>query len=135
MSNHFHVVLHINKNTLDLLSDLEIVGRWHQLYQGNLLSQKSQRGEPIQEAEWFMLNQDITKWRSRLMSISWFMRRLNETIARLANDEDQCTGYLSLSVESSKAGLITWALTSLAVLLAVTRLKRLSDLTKSPSLK
>ncbi|MDF1764225.1 MAG: transposase [Oleibacter sp.] len=93
MSNHFHAVLHINKNMLDGLSDIEVVERWHQLYQGNLLSQKFQRGEPIQEAEWFMLNRDITEWRSRLMSISWFMRRLNETIARLANDEDQCTGH------------------------------------------
>jgi hypothetical protein len=40
-----------------------------------------------------MLDERIKEWRDRLMSISWFMRRLNETVARLANEEDQCTGH------------------------------------------
>ncbi|SBS38007.1 hypothetical protein MSP8886_04356 [Marinomonas spartinae] len=31
-------------------------------------------------------------YRSRLMDISWFMKELNEPIARQANFEDNCTG-------------------------------------------
>jgi hypothetical protein len=39
-----------------------------------------------------MLDADISEFRIRLASISWFMRVLNEDIARRANKEDGCTG-------------------------------------------
>ena len=35
----------------------------------------------------------ITDYHERLMDISWFMRCLNEHIARKANAEDKCTGH------------------------------------------
>lgn len=34
----------------------------------------------------------VGKWRERLASISWYMRVLNEKIARMANIEDDVTG-------------------------------------------
>lgn len=40
MSNHYHVVLHINKTKADAWSDEEVIERWHRLYKGNPLSQR-----------------------------------------------------------------------------------------------
>jgi hypothetical protein len=34
----------------------------------------------------------VERWRARLTDLSWFMRALNEWIARKANAEDGCTG-------------------------------------------
>ena len=39
-----------------------------------------------------LLAKQVSDWRSRLTNISWFMRVLNEKIARMANKEDECTG-------------------------------------------
>ena len=36
--------------------------------------------------------QRVAQWRARLSDLSWFMRCLNESIARRANQEDGCTG-------------------------------------------
>ena len=39
MSNHYHVVLHIDKVQADNWNQKEVIERWHRLFSGNLLSQ------------------------------------------------------------------------------------------------
>jgi len=92
MSNHYHVVLHINKAQADNWSNDEVIQNWHKLYKGNALSQRYRQGASLSKAEHSALKEQVEVWRQRLMSISWFMRILNEGIARQANKEDQCTG-------------------------------------------
>jgi hypothetical protein len=68
------------------------VTRWHSLFSGNLLSQRFLLGEPLSDIQAKLLHKDIETWRARLCDISWYMRIVNEAIARKANAEDQCTG-------------------------------------------
>tara|TARA_R110000868_G_scaffold375626_1_gene640199 strand:- start:20242 stop:21147 length:906 start_codon:yes stop_codon:yes gene_type:complete len=92
MSNHHHVVLHINKQQSQQLSDKAICQRWHQLYKGTLLTQRYSKGDKLEKAQLAAVKSKLQLWREQLCDISWFMRALNEPIARQANAEDQCSG-------------------------------------------
>ncbi len=93
MSNHLHVVLHIDVAQVNAWSDREVVEQWHKLFNGTTLTQKFAKGEVIDEHLEVQLKHIIATYRSRLSDISWFMRCLNEPIARQANYEDNCTGH------------------------------------------
>ncbi|MGO2479581.1 MAG: transposase [Pseudoalteromonas sp.] len=92
MSNHTHLVLYVDDKKVNRLNDKAIVIRWHKLCKGTLLTQKYIQGEKLSKAERIFFNQTVKQYRERLSSISWFMRLLNEDIARRANKEDKCTG-------------------------------------------
>jgi hypothetical protein len=93
MSNHLHVVLYIDLETANRWSDREVVEQWHKLFNGTDLTHKFAKGEVIEECMVIPLKHLIATYRSRLSDISWFMRCLNEPIARQANFEDNCTGH------------------------------------------
>jgi hypothetical protein len=92
MSNHYHVVLHVRVDLASGWTDRDVVTRWHSLFSGNLLSQRFLSGEPLSDIQSELLNKDIETWRNRLCDISWYMRIVNEAIARKANAEDSCSG-------------------------------------------
>ncbi|MDH5518321.1 MAG: transposase [Gammaproteobacteria bacterium] len=92
MSNHYHVVLHINKDQALSLNLEQVITLWHQLFKGSLLSQRFSNGEILTKSELVALTKQAEQWRLRLMDISWFMRCMNEAIARQANQEDDCSG-------------------------------------------
>ena len=96
MSNHTHIVLHVNKEKAIALSTEEVIERWHSLYRGTLLTQQyasPMTRKALSEAQIDTVENTAGVWRARLYDISWFMRALNEYIARAANKEDECTGH------------------------------------------
>lgn len=92
MSNHYHLVLHIDQSRVENWSDDEVISRWTRLYKGPLLIQRLQSCENLSTAELAMTQVYIAHFRLQLANLSRFMACLNEYIARRANDEDECTG-------------------------------------------
>lgn len=92
MSNHIHLVVRLNKSGADQWSSLEVIKRWHCIFSGTGLSKRALRGDVLSAFEQGILDLMVANWRKRLCDLSWFMRCLNEPIARQANIEDGATG-------------------------------------------
>ena len=92
MSNHCHVVLRSDPRMSWQWSDREIAERWLAVFPGSI----SNRDDPacVEKATLALIGnaERLDVICQRLGSISWFMRALNEPIARMANREDGCTG-------------------------------------------
>jgi len=92
MSNHYHVVLRVDADAASLWSEREVIERWTTLFSAPVLVERYLRGQNNAEAADKKAREIIEEWRTRLTDISWFMRVMNESIARQANREDNCTG-------------------------------------------
>jgi len=87
-------------------SERTVVLAWWQSWQGpsgSEISQKFCKNELLQPCEQEALDALVDIWRTRLHNISWLMKVLNEGIARCANKEGDCTGYLRESRIKSQA--------------------------------
>lgn len=92
LSNHYHLILHIDDQQAKLWSEKEVAKRWISIFNGPPAVGKWLDNEVLDDAEQAILNAQLPVWRKRLVDISWFMRCMNEPIARLANKEDGCKG-------------------------------------------
>jgi REP element-mobilizing transposase RayT len=92
MSNHYHIVIRINSEQAQHWSDQEVAERWTRLFSEPMLIRRFLAGEYLSTAEHEYVAGLLSTWRKRLLDLSWFMRCLNEPIARIANKEDHCTG-------------------------------------------
>lgn len=89
MDNHYHLVLHVNKEQALAWSQTEVIKRWALIFPRDakpiqVLAENQPKHPEVQKA--------VIKWRDRLISIPWFMRTINEYIARKCNQEDKCKG-------------------------------------------
>ncbi len=93
MSNHFHLVMKVKPELAQGWSAREVAERWCMLF-----PLKDRDGVPLPPDPRFLDAKTaddawIAERRSRLGSLSWFMKLMKERIARTANVEDRCTGH------------------------------------------
>jgi REP element-mobilizing transposase RayT len=112
MSNHYHIVVRINRDEAIAWSDEEVMDRWYELFKGNLLVDRFRSGEVLTDSQIDAVKKVVEKWRDRLYDLGWFMRCLNEHVARKANEEDGCKGHFWESRYKSQALLDEKALLS-----------------------
>ncbi len=94
MSNHYHVILKINTDKAMAWSMDEVLQRWCLLFCGHPMVQRYLANPAMSSAELEKVSEFVELYRTRLADLSWFMRCLNEAIARMANEEDGCTGLV-----------------------------------------
>ena len=87
MSNHYHVVIEVLPGQAAAWSAEEVAERWLRL--SKALDEDS---HALRVAALVANPKRIKVLRARLCNLSWFMRYLNEPLARWANQEDGCTG-------------------------------------------
>jgi REP element-mobilizing transposase RayT len=92
MSNHYHIVVRIDVEKVSSWSDREVARRWLQLFSKPAVIHRYLSGSTLSQFEQDRVTRWISTRRDRLQDLSWFMRCLNEPLARMANREDECTG-------------------------------------------
>ena len=93
MSNHLHLVLRTRPDLVETWSDVEVARRWWTLFPRRKNKDGTAKEPKPKELDVLMADADaLAEKRRRLSSLSWFMGRLKEWVARNANKEDDCTG-------------------------------------------
>ncbi|NBD95099.1 MAG: hypothetical protein GVY11_01300 [Gammaproteobacteria bacterium] len=97
MSNHFHIVLRSDPVAVWQWTDREVAERWLAIFPASI----SNRDDPacVERATLALLGNAarLDVIRGRLGSISWFMRALNEPIARDERAVLSCMAYVDLN--------------------------------------
>jgi hypothetical protein len=91
MSNHYHLVVRVDQKRVESWSPQEVVERWCLLFSRPTIIDRWLQGT-CGDVERAVAEGVIELWRRQLFDVSWYMRCLNEHLARRANAEDECTG-------------------------------------------
>ncbi|MCO7223529.1 transposase [Pleionea sp. CnH1-48] len=98
MSNHYHIVLYLDPLAPLQWSNDEVAERWLAIYPSKTDVRRTLRKQAILNSP-----KTLALYRQRLGSLSWFMSRLNEPLAKLSNQEDDCNGKFWQSRYTSQA--------------------------------
>ena len=92
MDNHYHAVLYLDPQAPQYWSKEEVAEKWLKSYAGHLDDPKFAKQRELKKQAIMADKDKLEIYRQRLGSLSWFMSRLNEPLAKQSNREDICTG-------------------------------------------
>ena len=92
MSNHVHIVVRIDPGAAATWSAEDVASRWVRLFPATINGEIDPIACQAKEQNLLGNAERLETCRQRLGSLAWFMRSLNEPIARRANREDGCNG-------------------------------------------
>ncbi|WP_168204332.1 transposase, partial [Aliikangiella coralliicola] len=92
MNNHYHIVLYLDPKAPLNWTDDEVAERWLELFPGRPDQAINPRLRAMKKMAILHDSERLALYRQRLGDLSWFMRRLNEPLAKNSNREDDCTG-------------------------------------------
>jgi len=92
VSYHTHIVLSVDPQAVLGWTDDELADRWLRVFPGAMAQATSEEQRQRIRMSLLSTPDRLKEIRERLGSLSWFIRALNEPIARMANQEDICTG-------------------------------------------
>ena len=93
MSNHLHLVVHYDPNQCLGWSDEEVARRWVGAFPSRSEGELSVALQKARESKIASDKSVVSRLRSQLGSLSFFMKYLKQNIARRANKEDGVTGH------------------------------------------
>lgn len=91
MDNHLHLLLRIDTEVAESWTPLQVVQRWLRLYPPRVnrtpvVPTPEDLDRLASDVQW------VEQKRSRLASLSWFMKCLKEPLSRKVNQEEHCRG-------------------------------------------
>jgi len=95
MANHTHLIVRTRPDLAHSWDAETVAERWLTLFPKRRGEEQDKEAPVVKQTEVEALvanSEKLATCRERLGSLSWFMRCLNESIARRANREDNCTG-------------------------------------------
>jgi len=86
VSNHTHIVLSVDPHAVSVWTDEQVADRWLRVFPGAMAQASSDEQKQRVRMGLLSTPDRMEEIRKRLGSLSWFMRALNEPIARMANE-------------------------------------------------
>lgn len=93
MNNHYHLVIKLDPQQTKGWTKDEILKRWEKLCAREPKQGNAEGINKLKNKAFLKNSSQVEVLRNRLGNLSWFMKYLNEPLARWANKEDSCTGH------------------------------------------